>query len=114
MDDRQAVYLRHMLEAAQKATDFTRGRVRGDLESDEMLSLAVVRLIEIIGEAARQVSPELRAEYPQIPWAAIAGTRNRLIHAYFDVDLDVVWSIITKDLPLLAAEIERILSQSAD
>ena len=74
-----------------------------------MLSLALVRLLEIIGEAAKGVSEELRQQYPEIPWKQIAGTRDRLIHGYFDVDLDIIWSIVADDLPILIAGLEMIL-----
>ncbi len=89
------VRLRHMLEAAQQVLKFMEGRTQDDLETDEMLSLAVVRLIEIIGEAAKNVSPEVQAASPDIPWRQIKGTRDRVAHAYFDVDLDIIWSILT-------------------
>jgi uncharacterized protein with HEPN domain len=104
------VRLHHMLEAAQKARSFVRDREKCDLESDEMLSLAVVRLLEILGEAATRVSAATQAMYPQIPWRQIAGTRNRLIHGYFNVDLDIVWAILEKDLPPLIAHLESITS----
>lgn len=103
------VRLRHMLDAAQKAVEFSEGRTRNDLDSDEMLALALVRLLEIVGEAAKKVSEELRQRYPEIPWKQIAGTRDRLIHGYFDVDLDIIWSIVADDLLILIAELGRIL-----
>ncbi len=107
------VRLRHMLDAADKAAAFVRGRARADLDRDEQLALALVRLLEIVGEAAKQVSMPTREAHPGIPWREIAGTCDRLIHGYFNVDLDVVWTIITVDLPPLAESIRRILS-SAD
>ena len=91
--------LRHMLDAARKVSGFVHSRSRSDLDSDEQLTLAIVRLLEIMGEAAKQVSGQTRAAHPGIPWRDIAGTRDRLIHGYFEVDLDVVWSIATRDLP---------------
>lgn len=106
----ESVYLRHMLDAARKVQVFTEKRQRADLESDEMLSLAIVRLLEILGEASRNISSDLRQRNPQVPWAAIAGTRNRLIHGYFDVDLDIVWTIVTQDIPVLIPQIETILA----
>ncbi|MBK8050846.1 MAG: DUF86 domain-containing protein [Anaerolineales bacterium] len=106
-----AIRLRHMLDAAQKALAFVDGRDRSDLESDEMLALALVRLIEILGEAATRVSPEVQAELPGIPWRQIAGTRNRLIHGYFDVDLDIVWAIVQDDLPPCVAILDNAISQ---
>ncbi len=110
MSNEDAVRLRHMLDAAKRAIDFMQGRARSDLESDEQLSLAVVRLLEILGEAAKNVSEDLRKDYPDIPWRQIAGTRDRLIHGYFDVDLDIVWQIISVDLPVLATQLEKALS----
>jgi uncharacterized protein with HEPN domain len=85
------------------------GRTRLDLEGDETAALATVRLLEILGEAAKNVSAETKEKYSRVPWREIAGTRDRLIHGYFDVDLDVVWSIISQDLPALLRELESIL-----
>ena len=99
-----------MLDAVQKAVEFVQGRSRTDLDKDEQLTLALTRLLEIIGEAAKGVSPALRERYPKIQWKEIAGTRDRLIHGYFDVDLNIVWQIVTTDLPPLLAELEKILS----
>lgn len=109
ISESDAVRLRHMLEAAQKAQRFIQDRDRSDLETDEMLSLALVRLLEIVGEAAIHVSADVRTDYPLIPWQQIADTRNRLIHGYFNVDLDIVWAILQKDLPLLVSELESIV-----
>ncbi|CAN5796749.1 DUF86 domain-containing protein [soil metagenome] len=98
-----------MRDAARKAVAFTRGRSRSDLDTDEQLMLAVVRLLEIIGEAAKHVTGETRRRDPQIPWQQIAGTRDRLIHGYFDVNLDIVWQIVTHDLPPLIQALDRLL-----
>jgi len=77
-----------------------------------MLTLAVIRLLEIIGEAARSLSHEIKDKNPQIPWKQISGTRDRLIHGYFDVDLDIIWNIVNRDLPPLIEELEKILSET--
>jgi uncharacterized protein with HEPN domain len=106
-DDRNR--LRHMLDAANEALEFIHGKNRSDLDTDRMLVLSLVKELEIIGEAANKVSAETRSQSNAIPWQDISGMRNRLIHAYFDVDLDVVWSTVTKDLPSLKAELERLL-----
>jgi uncharacterized protein with HEPN domain len=106
-----AVRLRHLLDASRKARAFTRGRVRADLDRDEMLGLAVVRLLEIIGEAARAVSDDFKEEHPEIPWKAIVGARNRMIHRYFDVDLDIVWEIVETDLPDVVSKVEALLDE---
>lgn len=103
------VRLRHMLDAAQKAIEFAKSCRREDLDTDEKLALAIVRLLEILGEAAKSVSDRCRRDHPGIPWRQIAGTRDRLIHGYFDVDLDIVWKIVTEDLPSLADELEKAL-----
>ena len=101
--------VRHMLDAGRKAIEFTHGGGRADLDKDEKLALSIVRLLEILGEAANNVSDECQEEFPDIPWRQIAATRNRLIHGYFDVDLDVVWQIVSKDLPALVTQLEAIL-----
>ena len=103
------VRLRHILDAAQKAVAFCQGRTRTDLEEDELLALALVRLMEIIGEAAKAVSPKTRSEVPAVPWREIAGTRDRLIHGYADVDLDIIWAVVSKDLPPLIAELKKLV-----
>jgi uncharacterized protein with HEPN domain len=106
-DDR--IRLQHMLDAANEALTFIQGKIRTDLDSDRMLVLSLTRELEIIGEAASKISAETRSQNASIPWLDISGMRNRLIHAYFDVDLDTVWSTVSRDLPTLKAEIEKIL-----
>ena len=108
------VRLRHMLEHAREAMDFSRGRSRADLDRDRMLNLALVRLLEIVGEAATRVPVALRDRWPDIPWEPIIGLRSRLIHGYHDVDLDILWAIVTKDLPALVAELEKALPPEAE
>ncbi|MCL5885187.1 MAG: DUF86 domain-containing protein [Deltaproteobacteria bacterium] len=103
------VRLRHMLDAAREAISFTQGRTRSNIESDRLLALALTKSIEIIGEAASRLSAECREAYPQVPWVDIIGMRNRLIHAYFDIDSDRVWDTVADDLPQLVAFLEGIL-----
>ena len=103
------IRLLYMLDAAGKAVAFTSGKTREDLESDEVLALALVRLLEVIGEASKGVSEELRGRYPGVKWRAIAATRDRLIHGYFDVDQDIVWQIVTVDLLPLVDSLKIIL-----
>ena len=107
IDDSTRLY--HMLDASREAILFVQEKSRDDLESDRLLSLALVRLLEIICEAASKVSPEKKANLPQIYWKQITGMRNRIAHAYFGIDLDVVWQTIVEDLPLLIAELEKII-----
>ena len=98
-DDR--VRLQHMIEAADSAVQFIAGRQRADLDADRMLLFALARAIEIIGEAASKLSDETRAAETAIPWKAIIGMRNRLVHAYFQIDPEVVWKTVTQELPAL-------------
>lgn len=106
--------LRHMLEAARKAIQFIDGRERTDLETDEQLALALVRLLEVIGEAAYRISSETRERHPGIEWKPIMAVRNRLIHGYADVDMGIVWNIIVDDLPPLISQLEKIIPSHLD
>ena len=100
------IRLRHMLDAAREAVSFARGRTRGDLDTDRQLVLSLVKDIEIVGEAATRVSEPARRRLPEMPWERIVGMRNRLVHAYFDVNLDIVWKTVREDLPELIALLE--------
>lgn len=108
------IRFRHMLDHAMEAIAMVRGKNRSDLDSDRMLELSLVRLVEIIGEAAARVGTECREKYPSIPWLQIVGMRNRLVHGYDAVDLDVLWDTIIDDLPPLIAELEKILPSIKD
>lgn len=101
-----------MRDAAAEALQFAAGKTRADLDHDRMLVLAILKDLEIIGEAAGRVSRETTERYTSIPWDEIVGMRNRLIHGYFDVNLDVVWETVSHDLPQLLAEIDRVLLQT--
>ena len=103
------VRLRHMRDAAKEALEFAQDRTRSDLEADRMLVLALVKAIEIVGEAATQLSEETRATIPNLPWVDIIAMRHRLVHAYFDIDLDVLWQTVQHDLPGLLAEVSAVL-----
>lgn len=108
------IRLRHMLEASRDAVSFVSGREKGSLLTDKMLRLSLVRCIEIIGEAASRISLECQSEFPQVPWKNIINMRNRLIHAYYDINLDTVWNTITEDLPPLIAEIKKIIPSAGE
>ncbi|MCH9046907.1 MAG: DUF86 domain-containing protein [SAR324 cluster bacterium] len=101
--------LRHILDAAKEAMSFVANRTRADLDTDRMLTLALVKEIEIIGEAAHRMSEDARGENPQIPWPQIIGMRHRLVHLYFDIDQDVLWDTVAENLPPLIAALEKIL-----
>lgn len=98
-----------MLDAAEEATGFAVGRDRQDLEEDRQLVLALVQCVEIVGEAASRASSSTRRAHPAIAWADVIGMRNRLIHVYFDIDLDILWDTVTGDSPRLISELRRIL-----
>jgi uncharacterized protein with HEPN domain len=98
-----------MLDPAREAVSFTQNRTRRDLDTGRMLTLALVRCLEIIGEAASPIPKARQDELPQIPWPQMIGMRNRIIHAYFDIRLEVVWKTVTEDLPLLISELEKII-----
>jgi uncharacterized protein with HEPN domain len=107
MNRDDAIRLRHMLDAAQEAVGFVQGQTRVALNGDRKLVLALVKDIEIIGEPAYQVSQSARDQLPGIPWDDIIGMRHRLVHAYFDINLDILWRTVRNDLPPLIAELER-------
>jgi uncharacterized protein with HEPN domain len=102
-----------MLEAAQAASRFMTGRERADLDRDEMFLFALVRALEVIGEAAAQVSPPARALLPAIPWVDIVRMRNRLVHAYFRINRNIVWNTALDDVPVLIAELEQFLATTS-
>ena len=106
----EPIRLRHMLDHAREAIALAQGKTKDDFKRDRLLQLGLVRLVEIIGEAATRVSQEIVNENPSIPWPRIRGTRNRLIHEYDKIDLDVLWDTINLDLPPLVRELERILN----
>ena len=108
-DDR--IRIRHMVEAATEVAQFISGHERPDLDSDRMLLFAVVRAIEIIGEAASKVSEETRSSAPTIPWRALVGMRNRVIHAYFDIDKDILWKAAAEEIPALLAMLQMLIGQ---
>jgi uncharacterized protein with HEPN domain len=110
MNERDETRLRDMLDAARKAEAFMDGRTRLNLGQDEMLAFAVVRALEIVGEAASRVTTDTRTELAQIPWKDITGMRNKIIHDYDQVDLDVVWQTVAHNLPTLISELDRILA----
>ena len=103
------ITLRQMIDYAQKAISLARGRKRNDLDSDLTFNLALTRLIEIIGEAANRVPEDFQQTHSEIPWIAIIGMRNRLIHGYDEVDSDFLWSVVRSDLPPLIKQLNKLL-----
>src|SRR2546426_11746013 len=106
-----AVSLRQMRDHAHEVVELVRGRSRSDLDSDRLPALALVRLLEIIGEAAGRVPADEQTRIAGIPWASIVALRDRLIHGYDDVDHDIVWQIVTTDVPLLEKLVSRAIPE---
>ena len=96
-----------MIDRAREALEMVEGRTRADLDRDRQLELSLVRLLEVIGEAANRVPRDVQARYPDIAWPEIIGLRNRLIHGYDSVDLDIVWQTVREDLAPLIGALER-------
>ena len=105
------IRIQHMRDAAAKAIAATQGRTRDDLVKDDVWALGLVKCMEIIGEAAARIGRNTQKQYPHIPWIEISTMRNRLVHVYFDIDLDQVWKGITEDLPALVSKLEKILAE---
>ncbi|NOT31706.1 MAG: DUF86 domain-containing protein [Planctomycetes bacterium] len=106
-DDR--VRIRHALDAARKILASTKSWSRKDLDLEQLPTLGLIRLLEVIGEAAAQVSVETQAAHPDVPWRKMTGLRHRLIHGYFNVNLDIVWDTIQEDLPPLIRSLDQAL-----
>lgn len=101
------VLIKHMQDAAREALLFARGRERRDLITDRQLALAVVKCLEIMGEAANRLSNERRRGIPDVPWDDVIAMRHRLVHDYSRIDLDVVWRTLEEDLPPVIEALER-------
>lgn len=108
------VLLAHMLDAAREARAFVCGKSREDLDGERQLQHSLIRCIQVIGEAASRVDPVFRADHPEMPWIDMIGMRNRLVHAYFDIELDMVWRTSVEELPELIALLERLMKEQTD
>jgi uncharacterized protein with HEPN domain len=104
--------VRHILDEVIFILQHTKDRTKEDSIQDAVLSRAIVRSLEIIGEAARKTTQDFKASYPEVEWKKMGGTRDRLIHDYFGIDYDIVWEIIQNKLPMLQGQLERILKGS--
>ena len=98
-----------MFDHAQEAVNMTKEKTRSDLNTDRQLNLSLVRLLEIVGEAANRIPQEEQIKFPDIPWPEIISLRNRLIHGYDQVDFDILWQIVSHDLPKLIGQLKKIL-----
>ena len=107
------VYLRHVLDAIRKIRDYTAGGETAFL-ADTRTQDAVIRNLEVIGEAVKRLDPSLTAKYPEIPWKRIAGMRDKMIHDYLGVNLQIVWRTVGEELPALENRIAQILAEADD
>jgi len=111
---RDTVYVGHMLDMARKAVAKTEGVTHQAYERDENLRLALTHLVQVIGEAGRRVSREFCDDHAAIPWQEIVGMRHKVVHDYMGVDDDIVWQVVTEDLPPLIAALEKIVDLPSD
>jgi uncharacterized protein with HEPN domain len=114
MSPRDLVYVGHMLDMARKAVGKATGLTHASYEMDENVRLALTHLVQVIGEAGRNVSREFSEAHPEIPWCEIVGMRHKVVHDYLGVDEDIVWQVVTEDLPPLIVSLEAILAPLSD
>jgi len=105
------VYLKHILDAIYRIEEYTKGVKYEDFMNNNLIQSGVMREIEIMGEATKRLTPGFKEKYPEIPWKKMAGTRDKLIHDYFGVDLDAVWGTVEKDIPTLKDKIKGIIEK---
>ncbi len=111
MPPEDRIRIEHMIDAAGSVARFIEDRLKRDIEADEMLRFALVRAIEIFGEAASRVSADTRNAHLNIPWQPIVGMRNRLVHAYFDIDVDILWVAASEEVPALLPQLQSLTSE---
>ncbi|TAL70337.1 MAG: DUF86 domain-containing protein [Bacteroidetes bacterium] len=109
MSNEEKIWFEHILDAAEKAVKFSQNKSKEDLKDDDMLYLATLKCIEIIGEASNRVSEQTRNQFQDIQWRDIIAMRNRLVHGYFDVDYTILWNVVVNRLPELIDKIKIIL-----
>jgi len=110
MSDEFLDYVEDMLDAMDKAELLLEGITYEQFEADFRINFAVVRALEIVGEAAKRLPPDLRREYPDIPWKVMAGMRDRIVHGYDVVDLQIVWDVVKRDIPQVKPQVQKILA----
>jgi len=114
MDKDDLRYVGHMVDCARRIQFYLTGKSRQDFDADEILRLAVIHLIQTIGEAARLVSGDFQQKHPAVPWLAIVGMRHRIVHDYLNVDFDIAWEVAAKDLSPLVRALAPLLPPSPE
>jgi len=105
------IFIKHILESICKIEAFSKNLSKKTLSKNELKQYAIIRAIEVIGESVKNLPDSLKNKYPNVPWKEIAGTRDKMIHHYFGVDLNIVWDIISKEIPKLKEDIKDILKK---
>lgn len=113
MQKTDTVYLQHILDAIKQIGSYVKEIDQPHFREDKLLQDGVIRQLEIIGEASGKLSPELRQKNTDVSWSEIIGLRNRIVHAYFSIDLEIVWEIVQNDLPILKRQSKKILTATA-
>ena len=108
------LYLQDIVTAAARIASYVEGITRSEFEADRMRIDAVIRNLQIIGEAVKKIPDSTQKEYPNIPWQEIAGLRNRVTHVYFDVDINIIWDVVQFELPILKTQIQQILKEKSE
>lgn len=105
------VYLKHILDAIERIQTYVKGKDKEKFMKEDLIQDGVIRQIEIIGEASKNLSKEFRKQYPEVPWKDISGMRDKLIHSYFGVDLEAVWETVNKDIPKVKTKIKEMIDK---
>jgi len=105
------IFIKHILESIDKIEAFSKNLSKKTLSKNELKQYAIIRAIEVIGESVKNLPDSLKNKYPNVPWKEIAGTRDKMIHHYFGVDLNIVWDIVSKEIPKLKEDIKDILKK---
>ena len=114
MKKEDIIFVEHILDSLNKIEKFIDNFSERKFLEDEKLQDAVIRRIEIIGEAAKNISSDFKKKYPNVPWVKITGMRDKLIHHYFGINLKIIWNVIKEDIPMLKREIILILKKESN